>query len=201
MKHNSADALARYRELLQRYHRTLDLLSDRALADVDRLLAEAERYAAVVGDVTASPGTLLDLGSGAGLPGLVLAVRLPRWRVVLAERRRKRASFLALATGQLGLRNAEVVQADARTLSGIRADVIVAQAVGSFSETYRATSRVQAAKVVLLSRKGPEWRLEADALAAESGAAVAVVAQEPLEHRGTLVALRLAGGRPCRSSA
>jgi len=200
VKHSSADALARYRALLQRYHRTLDLVSDRALADVDRLIAEAERYAEVVAGVAARPGTLLDVGTGAGLPGLVLAVLLPAWRVVLTERRRKRASFLALAVGQMALGNAEVVHGDAGALQGVRAQVVVAQGVGTFAEVYRVTCRAHADEVVVLSRKGPEWRLEADALAADCGTAVAVVAEEPLGHRGTLVALRLAGGRTCPSS-
>lgn len=201
MKHGSADALARYRELLRRYHGTLDLLSDRGLADIDRLIAEAERYARVVQRVAPATGTLVDVGSGAGLPGVVMALRLPGWRVVLTERRRKRASFLALATGQLGLENAEVVHGDASGLAGLRADVVVAQAVGTFVDVYRATRGVHAGRVVLVSRKGLEWRAEADALAAECGAAVAVLADEPLEHRGRLVALGLVGGRSCRSSA
>ncbi|HKI59360.1 MAG TPA: RsmG family class I SAM-dependent methyltransferase [Trueperaceae bacterium] len=201
MKHDPADALGRYRELLRRYHGTLDLLSDRGLEEVDRLIAEAGRYAEVVARVAPTPGTLLDVGSGAGLPGLVLALRLPRWRVVLTERRRKRASFLTLAVGHLGLENVEVVHGDVGAVEGVRAKVVVAQAVGTFAEVYRITRGVQAEQVVLVSRKGPEWRLEADALAAECGTAVAVLAEEPLEHRGTLAALGLAGGRICRSSA
>lgn len=179
----------------------MDLLSDRGLAEVDRLIGEAGGYADVVRRVVPRPGTLVDVGSGAGLPGLVLAVHLPRWRIVMTERRRKRANFLALAVGQLGLGNVEVVQGDAGGLVGVRADVVVAQGVGAFVDVYRATRGAHAERVVLVSRKGPDWRLERDALVAECGASVAVLAEEPLEHRGSLVALGLPGGRPCRSSA
>ncbi|MEJ2358232.1 MAG: class I SAM-dependent methyltransferase [Deinococcales bacterium] len=201
MKQPATDAIERYRALLERYHRTLDLLSDRGLAELDRLLGEAERYVAVVRRVAPEARTVLDVGSGAGLPGIVLAVRLPQCRVVLAERRRKRASFLTLVSGQLGLRNVEVAKGDVARLQGLRADVVVAQAVGTLAEVVRLTRGVASPSAVFLSRKGPDWREELRTLRDEVGTAVAVVAEEPLEHRGTLVALRFAGGPACPSSA
>jgi 16S rRNA G527 N7-methylase RsmG len=50
---------------------------------------------------------VLDLGAGAGFPGLVLAAATNA-KFVLAEARRKRASFLAVTAGEMGLRNARV---------------------------------------------------------------------------------------------
>ena len=201
MKQSPAEAIARYRALLERYHRTLDLLSGRGLAEVERLLAEADRYAAVVNAVAPGVQTLVDVGSGAGLPGVVLGVRLPGCRVILSERRRKRANFLTLVVGQLGLDNVEVAPGDVAGLRGLGADVVVAQAVGSFREVVRITRDVARPDAVLLSRKGPAWRREVEELEADFGTAVAVVAEEPLGHRGSLVALRFAGGAACPSSA
>lgn len=201
MKRSPAEAIDRYRGLLERYHATLDLLSDRGLAELDRLLAEADRYAEVVARVAPLPRTVLDVGSGAGLPGIVLALRLPQSRVVLSERRRKRASFLTLAVGQLGLGNVDVVPGDVGDLVGLDADVVVAQAVGTFVEVVRLTRGVARRDAVLVSRKGPEWRREVAQLEAEVETSVAVVAEEALGHRGTLVALRFAGGAACPSSA
>jgi len=201
VKLSPAEAIARYRGLVERYHSTLDLLSDRGLAEMDRLLAEAERYAAVVARVAPGARTVLDVGSGAGLPGVVLAVRLPGVRVVLSERRRKRASFLALVVGQLGLDNAEVEHGDVAALTGLEADVVVAQAVGTFREVVGLTKGVALPDAVFVSRKGPAWRREVEDLGAGGGASVAVLAEEALGHRGTLVALRIAGGAACPSSA
>src|SRR2546423_11151176 len=53
-------------------------------------------------------GTLADAGSGAGLPGIALAIARPSWRVALAEANAKKAAFLRQATIELALRNVEV---------------------------------------------------------------------------------------------
>ncbi len=55
------------------------------------------------------PGALLDLGSGAGFPGLVLACCTPERRVVLVESNRKKAGFLRETAAQLELPEVEVV--------------------------------------------------------------------------------------------
>ncbi len=54
------------------------------------------------------PKTLLDVGTGAGFPGLVLAIALPQTEVVLAEPLKKRVSFLKYAAIDLGLSNVSV---------------------------------------------------------------------------------------------
>ena len=116
----------------------------------------------MVGVVAPAARTLVDVGSGAGLPGVVLGVRLPSCRVVLSERRRKRANFLTIVAGQLGLENLEVVAGDVAALRGLGADVVVAQAVGSFAEVVRITRGVagpDAVFVVARGRRGVgRWR-------------------------------------------
>jgi 16S rRNA (guanine527-N7)-methyltransferase len=54
------------------------------------------------------PKTLLDVGTGAGFPGLVLAIALPETEVVLSEPLKKRVSFLKYAAIDLGLPNVSV---------------------------------------------------------------------------------------------
>jgi 16S rRNA (guanine527-N7)-methyltransferase len=56
----------------------------------------------------AEPKTLLDVGTGAGFPGLVLAIALPHTKVVLAEPLKKRVSFLKYAAIDLELGNVSV---------------------------------------------------------------------------------------------
>jgi 16S rRNA (guanine527-N7)-methyltransferase len=71
-----------------------------------------------------------DVGSGAGLPGLVLAIARPDLTVTLVEPLLRRTAFLEEAVATLGLRNVEVVRARAEELHGRRRfSVVTARAV------------------------------------------------------------------------
>jgi 16S rRNA (guanine527-N7)-methyltransferase len=74
------------------------------------------------------PGTLLDLGSGAGLPGLVLAMVLPGTAVTLLEPMERRCRFLTECVAELGLANVTVLRGRAEDVT-IRTDVVTARAV------------------------------------------------------------------------
>lgn len=74
--------------------------------------------------------TLVDLGSGAGLPGIVLAMLLPGARVTLLEPLGRRAEFLRECVAELGLANTQVLRGRAEDLAGqVLADVVTARAV------------------------------------------------------------------------
>jgi 16S rRNA (guanine527-N7)-methyltransferase len=74
--------------------------------------------------------TLVDLGSGAGLPGIVLAMLLPGARVTLLEPLARRAEFLRECVAELGLANTQVLRGRAEDLAGqVLADVVTARAV------------------------------------------------------------------------
>ena len=79
----------------------------------------------------ASATSIADLGSGAGVPGLVLAIALPDARVRLVESQRRKTQFLLLAVERLGLRNVEVVhdRVEAWTHAAGALDVVTARAV------------------------------------------------------------------------
>jgi 16S rRNA (guanine527-N7)-methyltransferase len=72
-----------------------------------------------------------DLGSGGGLPGVVLAVARPGLRFVLAERRANRGDFIRSVLAELEIDNAEVHPADARTLDVGSFDACTARAFGN----------------------------------------------------------------------
>lgn len=191
-------ALETYRRLLHRYQGTLDLMSERGLADLDTKLAEAERYAAAVGALAPSPGLVLDLGSGAGLPGVVVAARLRDHQHVWVERRRKRATFLNQVAAQAGLAaRVRVLAEDVRDLDAASLAPVVAitaQAVATLPQVAQLTEHLWAEPgVLLVSRKGPAWPEEVEALAAayKDWAKVDVLRAEPLGARGTLVAVRM----------
>src|SRR5262249_22106619 len=77
-----------------------------------------------------SRGQLVDIGSGAGLPGLVLGMLRPGLDVVLVEAMLRRTSFLQECVAALDLPNVTVIRARAEELAGaVRADVVSARAV------------------------------------------------------------------------
>jgi 16S rRNA (guanine527-N7)-methyltransferase len=85
---------------------------------------------AAVAELVPPECSLIDLGSGAGLPGIVLAILLPGVSVTLLEPMARRAAFLDECVGILGLANAEVRRGRAEDLAGqLAADVVTARAV------------------------------------------------------------------------
>ncbi|BBH03853.1 S-adenosyl-L-methionine-dependent methyltransferases superfamily protein [Prunus dulcis] len=78
--------------------------------------------------------SLVDVGSGAGLPGLVLAIACPGWEVTLMESMNKRCLFLEHVVSHIGLSNVQVVRGRAENLGQVlcfreKFDVAVARAV------------------------------------------------------------------------
>jgi 16S rRNA (guanine527-N7)-methyltransferase len=73
-------------------------------------------------------GVWADLGSGAGFPGIALAAAFPNAKILLVERRQKRAVFLRRVVVEAGLSNAEVVEGDAEGLASGSLDGITSRA-------------------------------------------------------------------------
>lgn len=221
---NGTARLTAYVELLTRYNGSLNLLSDQGLRDVERLLADGRGYAQLIAELAGDEPTVVDVGSGAGFPGIVIAALSPRAKVHLVERRRRRAAFLELAVGGIGLTNATVFSGDVKRLAGVCADVVTAQAVTTLGGLVAVTRHLHREECFVVSRRGPGWRDElgavetvldanqrngapnyeaargAGSFGAQSDSAAAVVAERVLDQSGSLVALRLTGGPACRSS-
>jgi 16S rRNA (guanine527-N7)-methyltransferase len=85
---------------------------------------------AVVAELLPDRGELVDIGSGAGLPGVVLAMLRPGLHVILLEPMLRRSVFLEECVTRLGLGNATVVRGRAEEMTAvIKADVATARAV------------------------------------------------------------------------
>ena len=130
-----SEVLARFAELIRHWNRFANLVSrrderrieDRHLRDSLSLVAVLLKVAAG-SETPANPVRIADVGSGAGLPGIPLAVVLPGAHVTLIERSAKKSRFLQQAILQLGLPNADVVCDDVADVTG-KFDVVVARAV------------------------------------------------------------------------
>ena len=125
---DAAELAQRYANLLATDGVTRGLIGPRETARLwDRHLLNC----AVVAELLPERGELVDIGSGAGLPGIVLAMLRPSLHVVLLEPLLRRSVFLEECVSALGLQNATVVRAraDDRAAARISADVATARAV------------------------------------------------------------------------
>ncbi|HUS20985.1 MAG TPA: 16S rRNA (guanine(527)-N(7))-methyltransferase RsmG [Aeromicrobium sp.] len=120
---------------LARLNRYIDLLSTRGIErgligprEGPRLWDRHVLNCAVVVPRVPSAATVADVGSGAGLPGLVWAIARPDLRVTLIEPLLRRTAFLTEVIDELGLANATVVRARAAEVSEVF-DVVTARAV------------------------------------------------------------------------
>jgi 16S rRNA (guanine527-N7)-methyltransferase len=108
--------------------------------------------------------TLADLGSGAGLPGLVLAIGRPDLRVTLVEPLQRRTFFLDEVVEELGLERVRVVRGRAEELHGTELfDVVTARALAPLSRLVGWAMPLVAPTGVLLAMKGRSASAEIEA--------------------------------------
>ena len=142
------DRLSRYAELVERWsgrHNLVCFASREEL--VERHIVDALSARQYLG----GEGTLLDIGSGASLPGVPLLAVQPTWRGVLLEPRQKRWAFLRTVVRTLGL-EAEVVRARYEDFADDRRfDLVTCRALAGHAALLEwARDRLTASGTVLL---------------------------------------------------
>lgn len=112
-------------------------------------------------------GRVLDVGAGAGLPGIVLAIAKPALAVTVLDSNGKKARFMRHATRVLGLPNVEVEEARVEALEPADGyDCITSRAFASLADFFAATAHLLAPGGQWLAMKG---KLEGSELAAVAG--------------------------------
>jgi 16S rRNA (guanine527-N7)-methyltransferase len=166
------DRLAAYLSLLQQWQRHLNLTG---LQDVERLIEVliVESLDFLYGGFLSPAARVLDLGTGAGVPGVTLAVCGPPLRLTLLDRSQKKITFLRRVVTHLDLRECEPEAASAEELArrlapDARFDAVVTRGVGRVSYLLSLAAPLLRPGGVLLLRKPadtPELR-EAESLLA-----------------------------------
>lgn len=123
---DAADLAARYVDLLATTGVEWGLVGPR---ETDRLWERHVFNSAALADLVPADASVVDVGSGAGLPGIPLALRRPDLRVTLLEPLLRRATFLTQAVEDLGLSDrVDVVRARAEDHRGTY-DAVVSRAL------------------------------------------------------------------------
>lgn len=151
------DRLQAYLALLQRWNATYNLT---AIRDPAQMLGQhLADCLAVVPPLQRQLGEpagrrLVDVGSGGGLPGVVLAVLLPGLQVTCVDTVGKKAAFVRQVAAELRLPNLKAEHARVEALKGPAADVVTSRAFASLSDFVRLTAHLLAPGGVWMAMKG-----------------------------------------------
>ena len=142
----------------------LGLLGPREL---DKIWSRHILNSAVVAELVGPRELVADVGSGAGLPGIPMAIAAPGTDFVLIEPMDRRASWLQEVVDELGLENVEVVRARAEEVEGGQFEVVTARAVAALDKLLRLCVpllKPGGRVIALKGSKAPEEILDAKKL-------------------------------------
>jgi 16S rRNA (guanine527-N7)-methyltransferase len=149
-----------YLDLLVKWNRKINLTSEKTPSEIlHRHIFDSLQYARVI-----SPNDhAIDIGSGAGFPGIPLKIVYPHLTLSLVESQRKRCSFLEAVVSNLGLQNTCVINERGEKISlDSRVDVVILRAVSDIKSCLDLSVGFleKGSKVVL--KKGPEEIMAVD---------------------------------------
>jgi len=146
-------------ELLAKWQRAINLVGPTTLADAwNRHILDC---AQLVPLVPSGAKSLVDLGSGAGFPGLVVAALRPNLDVTLIEADARKAAFLGEAARRMGLKKQpKIVVARAELAPPAAADVVTARALAPLSQLLAWADRHRSSTAICLFHMGKGWQAE-----------------------------------------
>jgi 16S rRNA (guanine527-N7)-methyltransferase len=147
------DRLDRLAEMLRAENEQQNLVSSATLCEIwHRHIADSAQLLGLVPRGTDGPW--LDLGTGAGFPGLVIAALRPDFDVRLVESRRKRVEWLERARLALGLERCQVMGSRLELVEDFPAGVISARAFAPLPELFALSQRFSTERTLWLLPKG-----------------------------------------------
>jgi 16S rRNA (guanine527-N7)-methyltransferase len=165
----AASALLRYADWLTGAGVQRGLIGPR---EADRVWSRHIGNCAALAELIPGPATVTDIGSGAGLPGLVLAIVRPDLRLTLIEPLQRRCDFLAEVVADLDL-TVHVVRGRAQDSRVAQADVVTARAVAPLNRLLTWALPLTAPGGQILAMKGANAAAEIAAAAPQLAGRVA----------------------------
>lgn len=144
---------------LGRWQKAINLVGKTTMVDVwtRHVLDSAQ----LLPFIPATARTLVDLGSGGGFPGLVLAALQPTLDVILIESDARKGAFLAEASRRMGLKKQpKIIIGRIETAVPAEADIITARALASLSQLLAWAAPHRSNAAICLFHKGKGWQSE-----------------------------------------
>lgn len=152
-----AQLLKKYAELLRLWNKKINLVAPGTLSELEaRHITDS---AQLVPHIPQGAQTVLDVGSGAGLPGLILAILMPGRQVTLVERDQRKSAFLRTAAHALQLANVQVRAEDIKNITE-QYDVITCRAWADLKDILTFTAPRLAPNGCWLLLKGQAFDTE-----------------------------------------
>jgi 16S rRNA (guanine527-N7)-methyltransferase len=151
------DLLLAYQALIAKWNRVYNLTAVRSPEEMlthhllDSLAVVPALKARFAGEQAFQ---LLDVGAGAGLPGVVIAIALPQAQVTCVDTVAKKASFIRQVAAELGLKNLRAEHARVEVLPPQQADVVTSRAFASLADFVALTRQHLRAGGVWMAMKG-----------------------------------------------
>jgi 16S rRNA (guanine527-N7)-methyltransferase len=150
------DTLLAYQAMLSKWNQVYNLTAVRKPADMltHHLLDSLSVLPPLQRHLAGRPARVLDVGSGGGLPGVVLAIMLPELDVTCVDTVGKKASFIRQVAAELKLRNLSAAHARVEDLRLKPFDVITSRAFASLADFTRLTRHLLTDEGVWMAMKG-----------------------------------------------
>ena len=160
MSDEQAVLLTAYGQAILKASRDINVVSRRSLGSLGEHFVDS---AALLSFAELGRGSVGDLGSGAGFPGVVAAIMRPQASVTLVDSRRGKVVFLKDVKRRLGLENVTVVHGRLEELQGrMQFALATARALGSVAEVLASCLGLVAPGGKLVLFKGPRWSDEVE---------------------------------------
>ncbi len=142
--------IQKYKEILMKWNKIHNLTGAKDSQTIDEFIYDS------VYPISFLPQAknLLDIGTGAGFPGMILAFALPNTKVTLAEPLAKRASFLQFIKADLELENVIVVQKKVQEMESEIFDIVTSRAVSDTEMLLKLSKKFRDKNTKILFYKG-----------------------------------------------
>lgn len=153
---SAAPLMLQYLEQLQRWNRTYNLT---AIRDPERMLVQHVFDSLAVVPlirrlVAGQDNHVVDMGTGAGLPGIILAICEPGWQFTCVDAVQKKTAFVQQAAGVLRLSNVQTIHGRIETIDSLGANVVISRAFASLRDFVQLSERHLSDSGMMLAMKG-----------------------------------------------